>query len=804
MKIYGCLLLIFLFLSEKKYSQQQSNTFLFEEVLITEDNGLQAWENIEQFYEDSEGILWCIIDDGLYRFNGSSAININNYLSTFYNLDAGEQAGVTFLIEKNGTIWYGERKGLYKINIREKTSEKIVLDSPLHLPNWRNYILKLKIDKNIIYVGTSNGLYLVDKNNNQVLKKYLTNGKDIKHRNSSHAVESFFIDKGKHFIWVAMPDGFYKINTKTDNVISYQIKNAPYIYPHNFHDIIPNRRGFLFPTHGLGMVSFDTITKEFTSHLTQTKKNYRRAPNVIRSALAINDSIFLVNAVELGNGLYNKNTHNYQWLTTPKPMKEGVFLHSDRSGYVWASKRGRIFKSKHPIIGNTEKFKHIIDITDFVANNELKGRPSMDNYPEVKLNENERNVLLKFALSKGYVVDSITYQYRLNSKKWRKLATQNTLILNNLKTGENEVNIRAINGKDNVLANRKLHFSIYRPFYKSPLFIIANLIVVAFLIYFLGRYSVLKKYAKRLQEIDSIKSDLITNISHEFRTPLTLISGSVQNELNHEKLTDKERSNFEMIERNSDRLLSLVDQLLAISKVESGTAKLAVTQQKIIPFIGSIADGFSYLAEQKKLNYLVYLNNSKEEVWFDADIVEKIVVNLLSNAIKYTQENGSIICNAFIKNNKLNLLVKNTGKGLTKEEQTKVFNRFYQVDPNNKGIGIGLALIKELITLHKGSIVVKSNLNAWTEFLVVLPIERSNFVEEEIKTISVSRSIEKLPFSSMQTESEEYELNSFDSKPILLVIDDNMDMRTYLNSIFEADYNILNAKNGKEGGGLGN
>ncbi|MFC5045283.1 response regulator [Aquimarina hainanensis] len=798
MKNSGFLLLIFLTFSLENFSQQ-SDTFLFEEVIIAEDNGLQAWENIEQFYEDKNGILWCIIDDGLYRFNGFSAININNYLSTFYNLDVGEQAGVTFFIEQNGIIWYGERKGLYKINLQKKTAHKIVLDTPLHPPNWRNYILKLQLIDTILYVGTSNGLYLVNKHNNQIIKKYLTNGADIRHRNSAHAVESFYIEKEKNTIWTAMPDGFYKINTKTDAITHFEIKDAPYRYPHNFHRIIPDDNGFIFPTHGLGVVRFDTIAKQFSTHLTQKNKAYRRAPNVIRSMVSITDSIFLINAVELGNGLYNKYTHQYQWLKTPQPMKDGVFLDPDRSGYVWASKRGRIFKSIKPITKRKQSHKQIIDVTDFIANNELKSRPSIDNYPHIKLSENERNVLLKFSLSKSSAIDSIVYQYQLNSKKWEEINTNNTLLLNDLSTGKNEVLIRATDKKGNVLANRKLSFTIHQPFYKTSVFITVCILFIFSIIYLLGRYSVLRKTTKKLREIDRIKTDLITNISHEFRTPLTLISGPIENEIQREDLTDDARRNFEMIQRNTNRLLSLVDQLLTISKAETGATQLSVTQQNIIPFIGSIADSFHYLAQQKDLNYLIYIHPTDQETWFDADIIEKVVANLLSNAIKYTPESGSVICNVHIKSGELYFSVKNTGKGISKKEQSKIFDRFYQTNPHKEGIGIGLALIKELITLHNGTITLESIPNAWTRFLVIIPISKHSFSREEIHPSLPS--ISKAPplSSSVYVENEEETPVMTYNKPILLIVDDNKDIRSYISTFFTEHYHVLKAKNGQEG-----
>ncbi|WP_109851924.1 response regulator [Aquimarina sp. AU58] len=773
---------------------------VFEEIIITSDDGLQAWENIDVFYEDEEGIIWSLIEDGLYRYNGYSAVNVTSFLSRFHNLDVGNQAGTRFLID-NDIIWYGERKGLYKINLEKRTSEKIFLEEPLHLPNWRNFILQLKSIADTLYIGTSNGIYIVDKKSNIVLKKYLTNGIDIHHRNSSHAVESFFVNAKNNIIWVALPDGFYKINIKNDHIEHYQIKDAPYIYPHNFHDIIRYDNVFLMPTHGLGMVEFNVETKQFSRFETKVHEKWSRADNVIRSAIPLNDSTLLVNVVNLGNALYNRHTKKYEWLETPEPMKDGVFLNLDRSGFVWASKRGRIFRSTQPVVKTTQHFNHSIDISSFVANNVLKSRPSIEGYSTIDLKEGERNVVLDFSISKPYVLDSIAYKYRLNSEKWIPIKTQNVLSLFDLTAGKKNLTIQAFDEDKNVLAIRELVFIVHQPFYQSIYFIGSCVFFLLIAIYLLGRYSMFRKTTKKLQELDKAKSKFFANISHEFRTPLTLISGPIQQQLKKEKLDPIERANFEMAQRNSHKLLSLVDQLLDLSKIETGNLKLKISQQDVISFIGSIADSFTYLATEKKINYLTYINKTQTITWFDKDIVEKVVVNLVSNAIKYTPNKGSMVCNATVKENELHFVVKNTGKGLTKEEEVKVFERFYQINENKEGIGIGLALVKELVSLHKGTISVESIPNEWTVFTVTLPIAKKSFSKKEFidDSIAISRNEMGNSASEYKEEQTVEADKTNEDLPILLIVDDNDDIRSYVEQIFTKHYTIVKAKNGKEG-----
>lgn len=755
------------------------------------------------FYEDEEGIMWCLIDDGLYRFNGHAAINVSNYLFQAYNHSGGLKEGTQFLIGSK-YIWYGSRKGLYKIDLKKKISKTIILDDPLHPPNWRNYILELKSINNIIYVGTSNGLYLVDKESNTVLKKYLTNGVDIRHRNSSHAVESFYVDLLKNEIWVAMPDGFYKINTKNDRIEQYQIQDAPYKYPHNFHNLIPYGDTFLIPTHGLGMVVFDKKTNSFTRIETKTQEEYSRAQNVIRSAIPLNDSISLVNVVELGNALYNRFSKKYTWLATPKPMKDGVFLNLDRSGFVWASKRGRIFRSIKPVKAVDQKYKHIIDVSSFVANNTLKSRPSIDGYANIQLDKDEKNIVLEYSVSKPYILDTIRYEYRLNSNNWISAETPNVLKLFNLPSGNKELHIRALDRDGNELASRKIQFSIFQPFYSSVYFMGTCIGLLLIAIYLLGRYSMHLKTVKKLQELDVAKSDFYANISHEFRTPLTLISGPIQQQLSKDDLDATERSHLEMAQKNSKRLLSLVDQLLYISKLQTGNLKLKISQQAVIPFVGSLVDGFTYTANEKEITYLKYNTETQVETWFDKDVLEKIIVNLLSNAVKYTPKNGSIVSNTIVQNNQLLFEIRNTGKGLTETQKKKIFERFYQTNENVEGVGIGLALVKELVQLHKGKITVESTPNEWTVFTVLLPIHKSIYKENEfeIEMDASSKSVINYDNDSIEEKPIVSEISN-EELPILLIVDDNKDIRAYVESIFSSEYSILKATNGVEGIYLG-
>ncbi|MFP4846549.1 response regulator [Winogradskyella sp. PE311] len=308
-----------------------------------------------------------------------------------------------------------------------------------------------------------------------------------------------------------------------------------------------------------------------------------------------------------------------------------------------------------------------------------------------------------------------------------------------------------------------------------------------------------KKTNNKLKELDAIKSNFFANISHEFRTPLTLIANPIETTLNDDTISEVKREQFITAKRNSDRLLALVNQILDLSKIDANQLKLHIQNANIITLVAALTESFNHAAKQKQIKYKLHINPHTENVCFDRDALEKIIVNLISNAIKYTPENGSVHCDAFIKNNKLHFIVKNSGIVLTADEIKHIFQRFYQTKDQNQGTGIGLALVKELVDLHKGTIDVDSTPNQWTTFRVVIPVDKQSFKNETFiaKTEDLKVNTQAL-IEQKQAVITEEEFTDTD-EPILLLVEDNEDVRLLLKQTFENNYNIITAPNGEKG-----
>jgi signal transduction histidine kinase/DNA-binding response OmpR family regulator len=402
---------------------------------------------------------------------------------------------------------------------------------------------------------------------------------------------------------------------------------------------------------------------------------------------------------------------------------------------------------------------------------------------------------------------------------------------------------------------------VFTPWWKSyaafiSYFCILTILLIGFWYYQRRRQSIknqlLREHleAEKLRELDHIKSRFFANISHEFRTPLTLILGPMQSVL--AKIRDIGLKNeLNLVLRNATRLERLVNQLLDLSRLEAGKMNLQVQQLDIIPLLRKIVLAFTSWAERKKIS-LKYKNTLDSLLaYIDQDKIEKIMNNLLSNAFKFTPEGGKIVVDVSILQpplspftkgetnpsplsrgdtggcNKTNsefpvpnsdfveITVTNTGPAIPADKIDKIFDRFYQVDDSytrdHEGTGIGLSLVKELVELHYGTIDVqcrRAGLQSRTTFTILLPLDREQFSDDEI--IETPSSLEETTSETIpeeiplrvESEDEPDEKQwrmSQQERPLILLIEDNPDMRVYIRENLQDCYRVIEAVNGRQG-----
>ena len=314
--------------------------------------------------------------------------------------------------------------------------------------------------------------------------------------------------------------------------------------------------------------------------------------------------------------------------------------------------------------------------------------------------------------------------------------------------------------------------------------------------------------AKRLKEMDEFKTRLYTNITHEFRTPLTVILGlSEQISDNLEQLpTETTKEHLGLISSNGKNLLLLINQILDLSKLESSSMMVDLVQTDIISKLQKIVESFSPFAHTKNitLNFRTELKILNMD--FDKDMILKIISNLISNAIKYTNEGGKVHLLAELDTDqKLILKVIDTGTGIPKEAVPHIFDRFFQATTESLqkqiGTGIGLSLTRELVNLLEGDIAVESQLGIGTTFTVQLPIRNNAPLEDSnISFTSLQNEVDAYTVWAKDPQQKKSSVEEIDDDtPTLLIIEDNKDIVTYLKTILSPFYQLLTAANGKIG-----
>ena len=316
-----------------------------------------------------------------------------------------------------------------------------------------------------------------------------------------------------------------------------------------------------------------------------------------------------------------------------------------------------------------------------------------------------------------------------------------------------------------------------------------------------------RKRAAALAEIDKAKTIFFTNISHEFRTPLTLMLGSLEEILNRSVRNASEQKIIETAHRNAMRLLRLVNNLLDFSRLEAGRTKAQFQLTPIAEFTTDIASNFRAVAEAAGLEFHVMTDSVAQPVYVDKEMWEKIVLNLLSNAFKYTLK-GNITLSLSTHRNTIELRVKDTGVGIPEKELPNMFQRFHRVENTTgrsfEGTGIGLSLVKELVQQHGGKISVRSKQGEGSEFIVSIPTGKQHLPAEYVieKELDFDASLSQafIEEASSLIEEQALEEGTADRKNLasVLVVDDNIDMRNYIKSILQKKFNVKTASNGVE------
>ena len=444
--------------------------------------------------------------------------------------------------------------------------------------------------------------------------------------------------------------------------------------------------------------------------------------------------------------------------------------------------------------------------------------------PEYKLTLAYRDNGLRFQYAAPSFEDYSDNQYRVQlmgfDKDWSSWTAETQRDYTNIPEGSYQFKVQAKNIYGKLGEVGTFHFSVLPPWYRSwwahTLYALIAVLFIYGIVSLRSRKlkrdkrrlegiieektAAIQDQAERLKDLDKAKSRFFANISHEFRTPLTLILGPMERMMQQQSLEGSEE--LPVMYRNTKRMERLIDQLLDLSKIESSTLQLGVVSSDVIAFLRPLVSSFSSHAEERNIDYITNFSPDSRAGYFDPDKLEKVVYNLLSNALKFTPEGGKVQVHVQADATELKIAVADTGQGIEKGELPHIFERFHRTTQAQKrqqeGTGIGLALTKELVELHHGEIQVESTLEEGSNFTVTLPLAKGEYADSEMGTDLSHITVQKFP-SQTPTEPLSQDDPQGVERPSLLIVEDNQDLIRYISKGLGRDFHVLEAQDGEEG-----
>ncbi|MCG2461585.1 response regulator [Flavobacteriaceae bacterium F89] len=762
---------------------------------------------------DSSGSVWIgTSGKGLTQYRPKTN-SWRTFTSDF--TDQGSLASdrvMSLMADDENELWIGTQdQGL---NIRNKKGEFDHFSNHSPVPLSSKTVWCIYRDAgNSAWLGTrEQGLILFDKKKGEVKKfKYDPNSKNSIPSNNIRIITKGVGDN----LWIGTEsDGIARFDVENETFTTYKNSSeSNSLANDNIKCLYFDPNGLLWiGTNGGGLNVLDTSDQRFYQYTVADGL----ANDVIYAVLPDNDgNLWLssnkgITKFTPGNSLEGKptvvNYNNYDGLATE--FNTGAYLR-DRKGILYYGSLDGFYWFKPDDISDN----HILPktmITGFTVFD--KPQPLK---PNLSLKHDQNTLSFTFSSMQFSLPQKNGYRYRLldHEDEWVQAGNINTVRYIQLPPGDYRFQVTSSNydGIWNEIPEQYA-FTIAPPWYMAPWAKIMYLVLLIVGTY--GVYMYMKwrwhmkmklqlnlEEAERLKKLNDFKSKLYTDISHEFRTPLTLISGPVDAKLGEGNLSDSDFSNFSMIKRNTKRLISLVDQLLHLAKLESGRLNLTVKQGNLGLFLGMLASSFEHNASSKNISFKIRIENL-EDVWYDEDAVEKIVSNLLTNAFKYVKAGGVCRFIAIEDRTKLQISVKNTVGLLADDDLSRMFGRFYQGNKYSEGAGVGLSLVKELVQLYHGEVAVTLEQEDLIHFRVTLPLGRADFVDAKIIEEAEEKEIPSdnlNPSAMVDLENSANHNGELAEPPLLLLVEDQKEMRDFLLSVWKERYRILTAENGKEG-----
>lgn len=788
-------------------------------------------------FEDNEGHLWVSTKDGKVHVYNSNHDDLG-YLCSNGTIGYGSPlSGITYCMmqDKSNNIWIGTKgNGIYRLKSTGNKSFSIKhyqhkSNNPYSLSSNNIYSI-YQDSKNRIWIGSyGGGLNLMEDddkfvNHNNLLVNYPIN----------HGSQVRIINEDKFGnICVGTTLGLIMFSSKFDiynNIdFNYYLKQAgiePSLTANDIYDIITTKKGeTYFATFGGGINKIaETDSKGFPTRFSPiTTLNGLSSNIALQMAEDYEGKLWIPSEgnISILNPLNNEiKSHNEIYkIIKGHSFTEGAKFVSHTGMILFGYSNGLLMINSNII--KTNLFKPYLALTNLQIENKDIGyeansplQINIDDTQELKLNHKQTSFNIEFAAIDYTETNQIFYSHILEGfdKEWITTQNQRIATYNNLSPGKYTFRVKSTNSDGIWMENEHvLPIEIVPSFWQTSWAILLYSIAIATILFIIFRslfiYYRLKDKMNLEQEEIEMKTRFFMDISHEIRTPLTMVVSPIENILEGEHSKEDVKSQLNLVLKNANRMLRMVNQILDFRKIEK--SKLNIQNTLIGSYIEDICRNFSKTAEIQGISLSVHNDVPDATLWIDRDNVEKLLFNLLSNAFKYTSTGKNIDVNIYKKGNTIALEVKDEGKGMTKEIQSRLFTRFasFSSDKSKPSTGIGLSIVKEIADKHKAKIEVTSEDTKGSTFTIYFPTGHAHFDDELIDRVTDDEQItekqhqQKLEIDSQNDETMPIVSNEekTDSKPTILVVEDDTDLRGYIVKVLEKDYNIFEADNGEQG-----
>lgn len=730
---------------------------------------------VKVVYKDKEHKIWVGTHGGGLNLFDPARQQFKRFLSNGNDLNTTRSEIVTLLEDHQGAFWIGSQSGVRIFNKRNADLQPYPeIPAIGSIKDFNIKVLFEDAQKNI-WIGSTKGLYLLTENRKELIAFKLPKGSNSINNNANYI--NCIQQDAQGNVWVGL---YYGGLSKYDRqkkafVKTYTTRDG--LANNNVVGILEDDKRNLWISTSNGLSRFDPVNQVFQTYTTS-------------------------------DGLAGDEFNYNSFFKT----KDGELFFGGYNGLSFFQP-GNILRNEHP---SALAFTRLRLFNMPVKINGRDGLLTQDiGFTESLLFHHDQNIFtLEFALLNYIKSNKNKYAYKLEgiNSEWieSKVPAAN---YTNLPSGSYTFLVKGANNDGLWSAAHMMKITILPPLWKTWWAYLIYTAILAAVIFFVTRFFYLRGLLKKDEELHQLKLNFFTNISHEIRTHLTLIMAPVEKLIDGQPSPSPIRQQLLQVKHNADRLLKLVTELMDFRKADTKNLKLHVAAYDLIPFVKEIYQSFEELSIQKDITFNLQYDQEPITLYFDKEQLEKVFFNLLSNAFKFTPDHGRIELNIQVQQKQVLLSISNTGKGIAAAHLDHLFENYFQVDDDrqqNTGYGIGLALAKNIINLHKGEIKVISqpalkNELGYTVFELCLPLGNSHFQPTQLKTSIHSNAsvfpVQTAAINDMLSSEEENKQPVLEkNKPhTVLVVEDNPELRQLIKESLEADYKMILAENGRLG-----